>query len=218
MKEIARLGFLWAFVAMLLLPSVASAQLVLLTNGNAIVVIGYTGSPSAVVIPGTTNGLLVTSIAGHAFYDCTSLTRITIGNGVASIGNYAFYACTNLTGVYFQGNAPSLGGAFVFTNDNTATVYHLPGTTGWGTSFGGRPARLWDPQVQRDANFGVRTNCFGFTITNAGNPAVVVEACTNLANPAWSPLQTNALIGGSSYFGDADWTNYPCRFYGFRMP
>jgi hypothetical protein len=33
----------------------------------------------------------------------------------------------------------------VFSGDNNATVYYLPGTTGWGTTFGGRPAVLWDP-------------------------------------------------------------------------
>ena len=51
--------------------------------------------------------------------------------------------CTSLTGVYFQGNAPSLGGSYVFYGDNNATVYYLPGTTGWGTTFGGRPTALW---------------------------------------------------------------------------
>ena len=47
--------------------------------------------------------------------------------------------CTSLTGVYFQGNAPSLAGSSVFDGDNHATVYYLPGTTGWGSTFGGRP-------------------------------------------------------------------------------
>lgn len=77
---------------------------------------------------------------------------------------------------------------------------------------------LWNPQVQNDANFGVQASQFGFTFTNAGNPIVVVEACTNLASPTWCPLGTNTLTGGSSYFGDPDWTNYPRRFYRFRMP
>jgi hypothetical protein len=41
------------------------------------------------------------------------------------------------------GNAPSLGGASVFLSDNNLTVYHLPGTTGWGLTYGGRPTALW---------------------------------------------------------------------------
>ena len=47
---------------------------------------------------------------------------------------------------------------------------------------------------------------------------VVVEACTNLANPAWHPIGTNTLISGSAYFSDPQWTNYPARFYRLRSP
>lgn len=66
--------------------------------------------------------------------------------------------------------------------------------------------------------FGVRTNQFGFTITGTSNLVVVVEACTNLANPVWQPIKTNTLTGGSCYFNDPAWTNYPGRFYRLRSP
>jgi hypothetical protein len=163
----------------------------------------------------------VTSIGNHAFWECTSLTTITIPSGVTSIGNYTFCDCTNLTGVYFQGNAPSLG-SDVFNYDNKATVYYLPGTTGWGTSFGGRPTAPWylpHPVIlDFGPSFGVRTNGFGFVISWATNLPVVVEAATDLANPNWSPLATNTLTNGSSYFSDPQWTNYPARFYRLRSP
>ena len=68
------------------------------------------------------------------------------------------------------------------------------------------------------ASFGVRTNQFGFTISGTSNLAIVVEACTNLTNPIWVPLGTNTLTGGSSYFSDPHWTNYPARFYRLRSP
>jgi hypothetical protein len=72
----------------------------------------------------------------------------------------------------------------------------------------------WIPEVQTSgASFGVQTNCFGFNITGNSGLAVVVEACTNLANPIWSPLQTNSLSGGSRYFSDPQWRNCPARFY-----
>jgi hypothetical protein len=123
-----------------------------------------------------------------------------------------------LHGVYFQGDAPSVG-SDVFYDDNNGTVYYLPGTTGWGATFGGRPVKLWNPQVQTSgASFGVRTNQFGFTITGTSNILVVVEASTNLANPTWSALATNTLTSGSSYFSDPQWTNYPGRFYRLRWP
>ena len=37
-----------------------------------------------------------TSIGDHAFYGCSSLTSVTIGEGVTSIGNSAFYGCYSL--------------------------------------------------------------------------------------------------------------------------
>jgi hypothetical protein len=154
----------------------------------------------------------------EAFWFCTSLTNITIGNSVTSIDDYAFGGCTRLTAVYFKGNAPSVGSS-AFSGDTNATVYYLSGTTGWATTFVGRPTVLWNPQVQTSgASFGVRTNRFGFTITGTSNLVIVVEACTNLANPIWSSVGTNTLTGGSSYFSDPHWTNYPNRFYRLRSP
>jgi hypothetical protein len=84
----------------------------------------------------------VTSIGDWAFGGCTSLTNVTIGNGVTSIGGSAFYDCSSLTALHLSGNAPSLA-PDVFTRDDQATVYYLPGTTGWGATFGGRPTALW---------------------------------------------------------------------------
>ena len=61
--------------------------------------------------------------------------------------------------------------------------------------------------------FGVQPGGFGFTISWATNASVVVEAATNLANPVWIPVSTNPLTGGTNYFSDPQWTNYPERFY-----
>jgi hypothetical protein len=63
---------------------------------------------------------------------------------------------------------------------------------------------------------GVQTNGFGFIISWARNASVVVEASTSLADPSWSPVSTNALIDGWSYFSDPQWANYPSRFYSVR--
>ena len=41
----------------------------------------------------------MTSIGGYAFYDCSGLTSVTIGNNVTSIGSYAFARCNNLATV-----------------------------------------------------------------------------------------------------------------------
>jgi len=121
-------------------------------------------SLTSVTIPNS-----VTNIGSYAFYSCRSLTNVTIGNSVTGIGDWVFGDCTSLTAVCFKGNAPRLGSA-VFNADNHATIYYLPGTTGWGRTFGGRPTMLWKPQAQTsDASLGVRTNQFGFNINWASS-------------------------------------------------
>jgi hypothetical protein len=120
-----------------------------------------------------------------------------------------------------MGDAPSVG-YDVFNNANNATVYYLPGTTGWGPTFAYRPAALWllpHPVIlDFGPSFGVQTNRWGFIISWATNIPVVVEASTNPANHIWAPEATNTLTGGSSYFSDPHWTNHPARFYRLRSP
>ena len=162
----------------------------------------------------------VTNILDYAFSYCNSLTNVTIPASVTSMEWDAFTFCGALTRVYFLGNAPDTGGGNPFNYAN-ATVYYLPGTTGWDEFYAdtGAPEVLWLPQVQTsDADFGVQTNQFGFNFNWASGMVVVVEACTNLFNPAWQPVQTNLLTTGSAGFNDPQWTNYPSRFYRLRSP
>ena len=51
----------------------------------------------------------VTSIGWNAFYWCTSLTSVTIGNSVTSIGEYAFSGCDSLTFVTIPDSVTSIG-------------------------------------------------------------------------------------------------------------
>jgi hypothetical protein len=161
----------------------------------------------------------VTSIGSGAFYGCSSLTKVTIPASVTSIGAQAFAYCSRLRGVYFQGNAP-IADSSVFYGESSP-VYYLPGTTGWSafSANTGRTPVLWNAQIQwSGGTFGVRTNRFGFNITGTNGLVVVVEACTNLANPLWSPMETNTLTGSPVYFTDPTWTNYTRRFYGLGVP
>ncbi len=51
----------------------------------------------------------VTSIGDEAFYDCDSLTTITIPDSVTSIGEYAFLHCSNLTSITIPASVTSIG-------------------------------------------------------------------------------------------------------------
>ena len=164
----------------------------------------------------------VTDIGKSAFSLCAYLFSVTIPNSVTNIGYGSFDGCSRLYSAYFKGNAPSDDGAefhtSIYNDPDPVTVFYLPGTTNWGTSFGDRPTMLWNPQVHSDANFGVGTNGFGFTVSGSSNLDFVVQACTNLLSPDWLDVKTMILTGGSSCFSDPDWTNCPARFYRFCAP
>ena len=51
----------------------------------------------------------VTSIGNGAFYQCHSLSEITIPNSVTSIGNHVFYECSGLTSIEFPSSVTSIG-------------------------------------------------------------------------------------------------------------
>jgi len=160
----------------------------------------------------------VTSIGDLAFNECAELTNITIGSGLTNIGGGALDECYKLSGVYFKGNAPTPG-VSLFYYDKSETVYYLPGTKGWGTTFAGAPAKLWNPQmVTNDGSFGAHQDGFGFNIAGTVDIPLVVEASTNLADRSWVPLQTFTLTNGLIHFSDQQWTNYSSRLYRIRSP
>jgi hypothetical protein len=164
---------------------------------------------------------------------------------VTSIGDSAFEGCDELTQVYFLGNAPTVDPTVfddigrgptseVDTNFYTATAYYLPGTTGWAEFTSNTfvaadppsypvsisvPAVLWNPVIQASgASFGVQSSQFGFAITGTTNIPIVVQACTNLAQPAWVPLQGMTLTNGLLHFTEPLQTNTPARFYRITAP
>lgn len=130
------------------------------TLGNSLKSIGYGSFRLCSGLTSVTIPSSVTSISAYAFERCSGLTSVTIGSSVTSIGNYAFNGCSSLTSVtipstvtsfdygvfescpsltsiYFQGNAPTDQGNWYWT---PATFYYKAGTTGWGSTFAGRPA------------------------------------------------------------------------------
>jgi len=164
----------------------------------------------------------VTDIGSYGFAGCDNLSTVTMSSGIIRFGYAAFSSCSSLGGIYFYNNGPADPGSTLFNYSGEVTVYYLPGTLGWGPTFGGRPTAQWllpYPVILSSASgFGIQTNGFGFIISWATNASVVVEASTSVTNPMWIPVGTNSLEDGWSYFSDAEWTNYPRRFYRVRWP
>ncbi|MBP3605845.1 MAG: leucine-rich repeat protein [Clostridia bacterium] len=70
--------------------------------------LGYVGNETELTLPENYNGENY-EIYDYAFYNCTSLTSVTIGNGVTSIGSDAFNGCTNLTSVVIPNSVTIIG-------------------------------------------------------------------------------------------------------------
>jgi serpin B len=69
------------------------------------------------------------------------------------------------------------------------------------------------PLIQTSGgSFGLKNHQFGFNVVST-NATLVVEACTNIAGGAWTPLQTLTLTNGSAYFSEPMPTNSASRFY-----
>ena len=81
------------------------------------VLIKYTGTGKKAVLPDS-----VTSIGGHAFRDCTSLTSIIIPDSVINIGNYAFWGCTSLTSITIPDSVTSIGYRAFYECENLTSI------------------------------------------------------------------------------------------------
>ena len=123
---------------------------------------------------------------------------------------------TGLTKLYFTGNAPSLGtDAFYST---PATIYDLPGTSGWTGTFGGHPAKLSAGMLKNDNQLGLQADRFGFTMSGVAGDSVVVEACEGVGKALWAPISTNTFNAlGWAEFRDPNRADRPAKFYRFRQ-
>ena len=147
------------------------------------------------------------------------------GNTIDVMANISWTAVTNVSWLAITGGSSGLGNGTV-----TYSVAANSGTlirTGEVIIAGGgincactvvQAGASAQPHAQSDENFGVISNRFGFNINWISGRVVVVDGCTNLANPAWVSLQTNTLTNGWAYFSDPRWTNLIGRFYRIRAP
>ncbi len=78
------------------------------------------GKAGSLVLPDT-----VTTIGANAFYNCVSITSVTIPAGAISIGNYAFYSCSALTSISIPASVTSIG-SYAFYNCYSLTAVTIP--------------------------------------------------------------------------------------------
>ena len=155
--------------------------------------------PSSVTHNGTTYS--VTSIGGHAFYDCTGLTSVTIPNSVTSIGDKAFGFVKNIV---YSGTATGspwgalnvdgyIDGDFIYSN-STKTIL---------TAYIGSSSNVTIPNSVtsiEDYTFAYCTDLTSVTIPNSVT-TIGMEAfryCTGLTSVTIGNSVTS--IGSSAFY------------------
>lgn len=94
-------------------------------SDGEVTITGYTGSAAEVVIPGTIEGCPVTSIGCFAFYECKTLTGITLPDSLTCIESSAFNGCTNLTDITIPDGVAGIG-AWAFRSCDSLTDISIP--------------------------------------------------------------------------------------------
>jgi hypothetical protein len=147
-------------------------------------------SAVAVIIPSKdANGNSVTSIGSSAFYDCSSLTSVTIPNSVTSIGSNAFERCTGLTSVTIPNSVTSIWN-YAFADCDGLTCVTIPNSV---------------TNIVDEAFY----NCDGLTNVTIGNGVTSIgystfENCTGLTTVTIPDSVTSI---GNGAFGSCDITS-----------
>ena len=81
-----------------------------------------------------------TKINDYAFYNCSSLTSVTIGDGVTTIGERAFYNCSSLTSIEIPDSVTSIGSS-AFSDCSSLISVTIGNSV---TSIGGYAFRVCD--------------------------------------------------------------------------
>ena len=144
-------------------------------------------------IPIEIDGKSVTSIGEYAFYNCTSLTEITIPDSVTSIGEYAFYKCTSLTAITIPDGVTSIRKG-TFSGCTSLTEITIPDSV---TDIEGR-------QYDGFSYYGAFSGCTSLTeitipdsVTSIGQYAFC--GCTSLTEITIPDSVTS--IGEGVFFG-----------------
>ena len=183
---------------------------VIYTDGYEKILVSYRGTNIELILPS-----YITKIYKYAFYGCSSLTSITIGNGVTSIGNAAFYDCGSLTSITIGNSVTSIGGgAFVdctgltsITIPNSVTSigdYAFSGCTGLTTVN-------WNAtECTSVSSFAIFEGCSNLATVNIGDnvttiPSSAFRNCTGLTSVTIPDSVTS--IGYQAFQGCTGLTN-----------
>ncbi len=151
----------------------------------------------------------VTSIGSNAFWECSSLTSVTIGSGVKSIGNYAFWNCSSLTSIEIPNSVTSIGN-FAFYQCTGLTSVTIPNSV---TSIG---------EYAFSGCYGLTSVTIGSGVTSIGGSAFT--GCSGLKKvivkdiAAWCGIKFDGSYSNPLYYAKHIYSNEDTEITNLIIP
>lgn len=133
----------------------------------------------------------VTNVGYNAFAYCEDLSSVVFSGSTTIVSSDAFESCVALQSVLFKGNAPADAG-WTTNLATSPTVFYLPGTSGWGPTYGSLATQLFLPTAV-SPSYGSATG-FSFFWTGTGTIPMNVQRTTSMTG-TWSVVSTNNTAG-----------------------
>ncbi len=153
------------------------------------------------------------SIARYAFYGCTALKSITIGNGITSIGFHTFDNCSSLTSITIPDSVTEIG-VLAFRSCSNLTSVTIPDSVmSIGTQAFFRCSKLTGiniPYSVTTIGHGAFDSCSSLTSVTIGNGVTSIgedtfHDCSSLTGITIPDSVTS--IGDSAFYGCSSLTS-----------
>ena len=178
----------------------------LLKGGKSYSVVGTIGSPTKVDIPATYKGKPVTTIGDWAFYECSSLTSVTIPDSVTNISGAAFMRCTSLTSI-------TIPDSVTYTSEGAFSGCPIENATIPTSAIGGIPkSKLKSVIITSGSSIGENAFSGCYSLTHITLPNSITEigewafkGCSNLTSITIPECVTE--IGANAFYDCTALTN-----------
>ena len=161
--------------------------------------------PSKIIVKG--QDYTTTSIGKEAFFDCSSLTSVTIGNSVTSIGAGAFADCSSLTSVTIGNGVKSIGDyAFIYSGLTSAAIPNSVKSIGKAAFAECSNLKSIEiPEGVESIGENAFSNCSGLTSITIPN------SVTSIGKSAFSGCRgLTSITIPDSVISIGDWAFYGC--------